>query len=235
MPHAPAVIRSRGSIRSAARRALTAPDQPPAAWLAGPTLPQRLDAARRELAAAGDDFRRLEIRDAAAAIKAAADVLDRRDVAVLAAELVADCERAIAKANPPRPAGRPSGKNRSPGERFSGGRISAGQVRKLRSAHAMPDRVYEEAKRRARERQEPITRAALLEHRRAAAPRRTRPASNPTAAADLRKNLVAARDMAAGARDAGDVARALVVAGRVAVLMDESLALLDAALPAARR
>ena len=69
-------------------------------------------------------------------MKAAAEVLGRRDVAVMASELVQDCERAIHKANPPKASGvRGRGKKGGlPGNAFSGEAL-----RKIRHAHAKVD------------------------------------------------------------------------------------------------
>ena len=62
----------------------------------------QLDAGKQALVAARNDFERLRIRDAAAAaVRAAVEVLNRRDIAVAAGELVCDAERAIAAAHPP--------------------------------------------------------------------------------------------------------------------------------------
>ena len=57
---------------------------------------------RAALAQAVDDFERLQVRDTAKAIQVAAGIINRRDIQVMASELVMDAERAIAKANPPR-------------------------------------------------------------------------------------------------------------------------------------
>ena len=227
--------RSPGALRSAARRALTAPDQPPAAWLSGPTLPQRLDAARRELAAATDDFRRLEIRDGARALKAAAEVLDRGDVAVLAAELVADCERAIARSSPPRPGARTDLQPRAPREQGSGtAAVDAKVVSKMRAAHMLDDRTYEALKASHRQRGVPITRAALLARRRrtAGARPRTRATQSP-AGTEARASIEAVIGMLQAVHAAGDGRRALETARRAAAVLSEALALLPAG--AARR
>ena len=117
-----------------------------------------LDNGRRALTEARDDFERLRVRDAAKAYAAAAEVLKRRDVQVVASELVQDAERAIVKANPPNPPGR--GKTVS----LKHGFIEPSVVRHMRSAHvgALADEgAYERVKADHRERQEPITRAAL--------------------------------------------------------------------------
>lgn len=122
-------------------------------------LAVNLDAARTALAAARDDFARIRIRDTAAAYQAAAAVMKRRDIQVAAAELVADAERAIARANPPKPrGGSPDrGSNVGPGETLDRRTVSA-----MRRAHALPDADYEAAKAEAREAEKPITRAALI-------------------------------------------------------------------------
>ena len=60
-----------------------------------------VDRGRRALMEARDDFARLRIRDEARAIKAAAEVLKRKDIQTCASVLVQDAERMIAKANPP--------------------------------------------------------------------------------------------------------------------------------------
>jgi len=59
------------------------------------------------LAEATNDFQRLQIRDVAKAVAAAAKILEHREIQVQAANLVMDAERAIAKANPPNVIGRP--------------------------------------------------------------------------------------------------------------------------------
>lgn len=237
-------------IQRATRRSLTAPARPRAT--PPPTLPERLDAARRELAAAGDDFQRLKIRDGAAAIRAAAEVLKRRDVQVAASELVADAERAIAQANPPMPraeAGRKGGQAVAPGATASGPVLAAvprDVLAKMRRAHAMPDSEYERVKERHRATGQPLTRSALLERRRATSSRDSRPAgrreparrTSPAApsveGSEIRTKLEAAHTMLRGARDACDPARALGVVGRAAALVGEAMALLEAAAPATR-
>ena len=119
-------------------------------------LTTRIDTAREALALAKDDFDRLRVRDAAAAVRAAAEVIGRRDVQVVAAELVADAERAIAQANPPKKAGR-----KAAGMVAPEATIPKDQLSKMRAAHAQPDAEYEKAKAEAREAGQPITREAL--------------------------------------------------------------------------
>ena len=72
-----------------------------------PGLPGKLDTARQALASATTDFERVRVRDHAAAVQAAAAILERREIQVEASILVSEEEREIAKANPPKPAGRP--------------------------------------------------------------------------------------------------------------------------------
>lgn len=238
------IVQTRGATRSAPARALIPRDRAPVPRAPGPSLPQRLDAARRELAAAGDDFRRLQIRDSAAAIKAAADVLDRRDVAVLAAELVCDCEREIARANPVRRTGpKTEAEFVAPGATNSGGVLDRKTRSKLRRAHELSDDEYESLKARYRKRGQPLTRSALLERRRATTSRDARPAGRrepvreapeTATAAELRTHLEAAHAMLLGAKNSCDAARALGVVGRAATLVGKAMALLDAAAPAER-
>ena len=127
-------------------------------------LPQ-LDEAHQALQACTTDFARLRIRDTARAVQAAAAVLGRRDIQVMAAELVGDAERAIAQANPPqlRKSDRVTGIGVTPGHGNFGyvGELSRDVVRKIRQAHAIPDADYERVKAEHRERCEPLTRAAL--------------------------------------------------------------------------
>lgn len=118
----------------------------------------QIDCARTALAEARDDFERLRIRDAAAAVHAAAEVLGRRDVQIVAAELVADAERTIAHAHPPQKGGR--GKTVAPGAGVSPDALS-----RMRRAHpeTETDEQWELVKAEHRERDVPITRAALIE------------------------------------------------------------------------
>ena len=67
-------------------------------------LPALLDAGKRALAQASDDFERIRIADTAKAVQAAATILKRKDIASTASILVARAEREIAKHNPPKPA-----------------------------------------------------------------------------------------------------------------------------------
>lgn len=111
---------------------------------------------------ATSDFERLRVRDEARAVAAAAEVLHRRDIQVLAAELIADAERAIAKANPPE-----QGKrldlvipDHEVQEELP---VSSDNLRQMRRAHQMDDDEYEEIKAEHRDQGQPITRKALIE------------------------------------------------------------------------
>ena len=68
-------------------------------------LPASLDAVNRALAQATNDFERARVRTVAEAIKAAALVMEKKDIAANASILVAKAEREIAKHNPPKPRG----------------------------------------------------------------------------------------------------------------------------------
>ena len=61
----------------------------------------RLASAYQMLTEARDDFERLQVRDFGKAIQEAAGILKHKAIQVQASLLVADAERAIAKANPP--------------------------------------------------------------------------------------------------------------------------------------
>ena len=65
------------------------------------SLAVNLDKGRKALADATDDFRRWSIRKGAKAVEAAALVLGRMDIQVMATELIQRAEREIAKNNPP--------------------------------------------------------------------------------------------------------------------------------------
>ena len=110
-----------------------------------------LELERQSLIEARDDFDRVRIRDQAAAYRAAAEVIKHRDIRIIAAELVADAERAIAKANPPTPA-----QKRSPGRKrntviwihgIPRTPVDASSLRRIRQAHgAIEDAEYEQVK-----------------------------------------------------------------------------------------
>ena len=63
-------------------------------------LPTNLNIAKQALIDAAHNWQRVQIRDNARAIEAAAAILKRKDIQVQAANLVQEVERAIAKAAP---------------------------------------------------------------------------------------------------------------------------------------
>ena len=124
-------------------------------------LPAKLDGARLALAAATTDFERVRVRDQAAALAAAAEILQRRDIQTEASILMCDAERAIAKANPPTPP-----KERSPGRGgntyFPEVDIPRKLIHNIRHAHSqVEDDVYEARKDEARQLCEPLSRKAV--------------------------------------------------------------------------
>ena len=149
------------------------------------SIPDQLDTARRALVSCRTDFERLRVRDAARAAEAAAKILGRRDIQVEAAELIQDAERAIHKANPPKPEGGPGrgkktvpskdGFYEPPAQPSSSvaapaataaspvaPAIERSTLRNIRAVHSkLTDEEYEARKSEARERAEPLTRAAL--------------------------------------------------------------------------
>ena len=114
------------------------------------TIPSQLDKASTALARASTDFERLTIRDQAKAYQAAAEILNRRDIQKQASVLVQDAERAIAKANPPKPKG---GDKRSSTyrtnvvpENVGPESVSSGLIRQIRHAHdGLSDQGYQQA------------------------------------------------------------------------------------------
>ena len=129
-------------------------------------LDTRLDVIRTALVQCKDDFERLQVRDQAAALAAAACILKRKDIQVQCAELVQRAEREIAKANPAVPP-----KERSPGRvgnmSEQDGHIHRRTLSDIRRAHSIPDERFEEIAAEARERQEPLTRKRLQDEGRA--------------------------------------------------------------------
>lgn len=119
-----------------------------------------LDAARGALAEARDQYRRVEIRDQAAALAAAAEVMRRRDIQVEFSILVADAERAIAANSEQQ---KPGPKTKSCDRRSQNILpISSATIRRLRSIHsAINDDMYQKKTEIARKRQEPLTRQTL--------------------------------------------------------------------------
>ena len=120
-------------------------------------LPAKLDLVRKALAEATTDFERVQVRDHAAAVAAAASILDRREIQTEASILVQDAERAIAQANPPKQGQRTDLGVQNP-------EVSPDLVREIRKAHSkLTDEQFEDVKAQARERLEPLTRKALKE------------------------------------------------------------------------
>ena len=120
-----------------------------------------LDNGRKALEAAVNDFQRLQVRDTAAAIAAAAEVMKRTDVQVLASVLVAEAERAIAKANPAKTLKRKAEVDSE--STSSASSIPKDTLYQMRRAHKLDDESFEAAKAEAREAGVPLTRAKLIE------------------------------------------------------------------------
>ena len=128
-------------------------------------LPTNLDIAKQALADATHNWQRVQIRDSAHAVEAAAAILNRRDIQVQAANLVQEAERAIAKATPPQQGKRTDRKNfviendEVPPEASF---FTPQNVRQMRHAHNnVTDAEFEAAQREAIETQTPLTRSAL--------------------------------------------------------------------------
>ena len=114
---------------------------------------------RTLLIEARDDLERMFVHDRAKAVAAAAEALKLADVQTVASELVADCRRAIAKANPPTP---PTGKGR--GNKLSAppDNLDKRRLSDMRAEHdGLDDDEYEAVKSEARAKQQPVTGAAL--------------------------------------------------------------------------
>ena len=129
----------------------------------------QLDVARAALAQASTDFERLQIRDTARAVQEAADILKRKDVQVKASLLVSDAERAIAKANPPKPRGGDTTKTNVDSESTLLGLpsndgpppIGRDSLYQMRKAHSQTDEEYAAIKQKAVDKGEPLTRSSL--------------------------------------------------------------------------
>ena len=128
-------------------------------------IPAKLDIARRALAEATEDWQRVDIRDNARAVAAAAEILNRKDIQVQAANLVQDAERAIAKANPsqtPQESGAKKGviPNHTLSETETD--LKPHNIRQMRQAHSiLSDEEHEAAKAESIEKQTPLTRSEL--------------------------------------------------------------------------
>ena len=122
------------------------------------SLAVNLDKGRKALADATDDFRRWSIRKGAKAVEAAALVLGRMDIQVMATELIQRAEREIAKNNPPAQGERTD--IVPPGDEVAA--INPSTLRNIRQAHAkVTDDQFEKLVSKAREEQQPLTRAAV--------------------------------------------------------------------------
>ena len=123
------------------------------------TLPARLDTARQALAECRNDFERIRLRDEARAVQAAALILGRREIATEAAIFIAEAERVIVQANPPKAHG--PGRGIKPVAQDDGF-IPASTLRDMRQAHAgLTDDGFKELCEVAREDERPVTRAFL--------------------------------------------------------------------------
>ena len=143
------------------------------------TLMEKLEVAERALAAAADDFQRIDVRDYAKAVAAGAAIFRHKDIQVRASNLIMDAERAIAKANPPMSrsesaskAGKSGGRGRNSVVILNNTAIEtqpairSETLRQIRQAHhRLTDAEYEKAKQESIENQEPLTRSALKEIR----------------------------------------------------------------------
>lgn len=133
----------------------------------------RLSSAYQMLTEARDDFERLQVRDFAKAIQEAAGILKHKAIQVQASLLVADAERAIAKANPPQQGkrndlnfSRREGEvNQKTIENFVAPDdevIKPTTLRDIRQAHdKLTDGAYEIIKQQSTEHAQPLTRATL--------------------------------------------------------------------------
>lgn len=122
-----------------------------------------LDRGRQALAEARTDVERVSIRNQARAAELAASVLKLREIEVSASILKADCERAIAAANPPVPPAErnPSGSNTpvAPVQQA----LPRSELTRIRQAHDMPEQDYERLKAEAVEKGQPLTRARIAQ------------------------------------------------------------------------
>ena len=145
-------------------KAVAPAEQPPATTDPADTLSQALERASSALSQATTDFERITLRDTAQAAQAAAAVLKRRDIESRASVLVARAERAIAKANPPRPRGRPAkGEEKyDSGVAFSEPPVPERQMQRIRSAHrGLTDAQFDDVLRQAQASQEAVSRKTL--------------------------------------------------------------------------
>ena len=119
----------------------------------------KLAIASQYLAECKTDFERLEVRDQAKAISAAAQIMQRRDIQVHASLLVQRAERAIAKANPAQKGWRVS---KSDTLFPRGNNVSPLNLHKFRDAHdGLSDDDFEALVSQSEQSMEPLTRKAV--------------------------------------------------------------------------
>ena len=117
----------------------------------------KLNSASQALAQATSDFERIEIRDAARKLQAAAEILNRRDIQVRAAILIMTAERDVTKANPPEVGGRGN-----KGVPLQDGFVVPSTLRNMRQAHDnLSDAEFDEFTQESIETDEPLTRSKL--------------------------------------------------------------------------
>ena len=151
------------------------------------------------LAAANDDIERIMVRDEAAALAAAAAVLEKREIQVLAANLVAEAEREVVKHNPRKQGTRTDLELVAPGGQVHS--VPKRDLSKMRAAHnAVTDSEFAELKRRALETREPLTRQAIR-----------RAGGNGGGARQSKSFGERAQSWIARAKSAGEVEQCLVV------------------------
>lgn len=124
------------------------------------SLIANLDRGRAALQAATDDYQRLDLRDSARKAQVAAEILNRKDIAVQYSLLIADAERAIAVANPSTGRG---GDHTSEQRPPAGIAIPNATLGRIRQAGSLPDDEYEKLKQEAVQRQEPLTQKAVID------------------------------------------------------------------------
>ena len=131
----------------------------------------KLDQGVKALREAKDDFERIAVRDKAAAIKAAAEVLKRKDIQATASALVVRAEKAIADANPP---ATPSEKGRGK-KGASDAPFSKGQIRNWRKAYSnIKEDDFEAEIKKSVDAGEPVTQSHFIKLAESKAPKRTK-------------------------------------------------------------
>ena len=125
------------------------------------SLIANLDRGRAALQAATDDYQRLDLRDSARKAQVAAEILNRRDIAVQYSILILDAERAIAAANPAMTREQTGAMRGQPPAGDL--QISAATLGRIRQAGSLPDDEYEKLKQEAVQRQEPLTQKSVID------------------------------------------------------------------------